>query len=183
VARSLPAIATEVPGNFITSALWASQVTATMQWMMGNATNGVPRFKGYAATTQPLASATTDTAINLDTEQWDSDGGHSTTTNPSRYTVQVAGQYHVVVVGSFPTNATGDRKLGVNVNGAAAMGSVTQQAAPSAHSWSGCVAVDLSLNVGDYVEMTMWQTSGVSLAPNASTSFGPCMSLTWYSTP
>jgi hypothetical protein len=182
VARTVPVSLTEAPGNFITAALWTAQVKATMDYLMGSATNGVPRFKGWQSSAQSIATGTTDTAITLDSEDYDSDNGHSTVTNSSRYTVQVAGTYRVITVGGFTTNSSGNRKLGINVNGANVRGASIQQAAMASNSWIGAVSTEVALSVGDYVEMAMWHTSTTTpLTTSVGVGFGPAMSVCWIS--
>jgi hypothetical protein len=182
VARTVPVVANEVPGNFITSALWTAQVSATMNFLMGSGSNGVPRFKGWQSSAQSIATGATDTPITLDTEDYDSDNGHSTVTNSSRYTVQVAGTYRVIAVGGFTTNSVGNRKLGINVNGTNARGASIQQPALASNSWVGAVSTELALSVGDYIEMVMWHTSTTTpLTTAIGVGFGPAMSVCWIS--
>jgi hypothetical protein len=181
VARTVPISATEAPGSYLTGALWTAQVKATMDYLMGSGTNGVPRFKGWASTAQTLTTGATDTPITLDTEDWDSDNGHSTTVNTSRYTIQVAGTYRIVAIGGFSTNATGNRKLGININGANARAGSIQQAGMASNSWNSCVVTELACVVGDYIEIVMWQTSGGNLATAASAGFGPALMVCWIS--
>lgn len=180
--RTVPVSVTESPGNYLTGALWTAQVKATMDFLLGSGTNGVPRFKGWASTSQSIATGATDTPITLDSEDWDSDNGHSTVTNTSRYTIQVAGTYRVIAVGGFTSNSNGNRKLGINVNGANVRGSSTQQVNAGTNSWIGACSVELALNVGDYVEMVMWHTSTTTpLGTAQSVGFGPAMSVCWIS--
>jgi hypothetical protein len=183
VPRTVPVPVVESPGNYLTGALWTAQIKATMDYLMGSGTNGVPRFKGYASTGQSIAStSSSDTAVTLDTEDYDSDNGHSTTTNSSRYTVQVAGIYLVMATASFPTNATGNRKLGINVNGTNVRGGVFQGPSMASNSWSACVCVEQAFVVGDYIEMVVWQTSGAPLSLNAGGGgFGPTLMCHWIS--
>lgn len=183
MARTVPVSLTEAPGNYITAALWTAQVKATMDFLMGSGTNGVPRFKGYASTGQSIATGSgADTAVTLDTESYDSDNGHSTVTNASRYTIQVAGTYLIMATASFPTSATGNRKLGLNVNGANMNGGVFTGPAMAGNSWSACVCVEQALTVGDYVEMVVWQTSGGPLTLNSGGGgFGPTLMCHWIS--
>ncbi|MDI5965712.1 hypothetical protein [Streptantibioticus silvisoli] len=184
MGRTAPLAATEAPGNYITSALWNAQVQATLQWMFGTGSNGVPRFKGYATVAQSVATGTTNVSILLDSEVYDSDGGHSTTTQTSRYTVQVAGTYLIHALGGFVSNTTGTRELGIMVNGVSIIGSTTQAGPPSTgNSWVGSMLTATQLNVGDYVEMQMWQSSGSTLATatTATTAFGPMLALQWIS--
>lgn len=181
MARTVPVPVAEVPGNYITSALWTAQVTATMNFLMGSGTNGVPRFKGYASSAQTLATGTTDIALTLDTEDYDSDNGHSTTTNTSRYTVQVPGTYVIMGTAALAVSATGNRKLGINVNGVNARGGVAQGPGFATNSWCACVATTQALNAGDYIELVAWQTSGGNLATSATSGFGPTLMCQWIS--
>lgn len=179
MARSTPAIANVVPGTYETAALWTAQVSATMQWVFGTGSNGVPRFKGYQTSTQSLATGQTDNPITLDTESYDSEGGHSTTTNPSRYVCQVPGLYRITVTGSMAPNGTGARKVGINVNGVSLTGAGVQQVPPASNTWQGAVSTEAFLNAGDYVELVIWQTSGGALSTNAGNSTTPTMCLWW----
>lgn len=181
MARTVPVSVTEVPGNYITAALWTSQVKATMDYLMGSGANGVPRFKGYASTAQTLTTGSGDVAITLDTEDYDSDNGHSTTVNTSRYTIQVAGTYLLLGTLAFATNATGNRKAGININGVNARGGTVQGPGFAGNSWCACVGVSQALNVGDYVELVGWQTSGGNLATSATGGFGPTLICQWIS--
>lgn len=182
MARTVPVPVTEVPGNFITSALWTAQVAATMNWTMGSGSNGPPRFKGYATSAQTITSGSgSDTPISLDTEAYDSDNGHSTTTNTSRYVIQVAGTYLILATGAFDINATGNRKVGINVNGANALGGAFTGPSMSSNSWVASVGVYQALNVGDYVELVMWQTSGANLVTKFGGAFGPALMCHWIS--
>ncbi|MEV7034642.1 hypothetical protein AB0N99_30975 [Streptomyces sp. NPDC093272] len=179
--RTVPVPVTEVPGNFITSALWTAQVTALMNFLTGSSSNGVPRFKGYASSSQTLTTGTVDTPLTLDTEDYDSDNGHSTTVNTSRYTVQVAGTYVIMGTAAIATSATGNRKLGININGSNARGGVAQGAGLSTNSWCACVSTVQALNVGDYIELVAWQSSGGNLTTSATAGFGPVLMCQWIS--
>lgn len=181
MTRTVPISASEAPGNFLTGALWTAQVKAAMDFLMGSGTNGVPRFKGYASTAQSLATGTTDTPITLDTEDYDSDNGHSTSTNTSRYTIQVAGTYAIAATLAIATNATGNRKAGININGANARGGAVQAPGFASNSWCTAVYTEQPLSVGDYVELVGWQTSGGALSTSATTGFGPTLMCHWLS--
>lgn len=177
--RTAPIPVTEVPGNYQTSALWNAQVRAMADWAFGT---GVPRFKGYATTTQSIPNGTTSVAVALDSEVYDSDGGHSTVSNTSRYTVQVAGVYAVFGTLCYGTNSTGARSLSIWVNGNFINGDTIQGTPPSGASWTGNIAVLTgSLAVGDYIELATWQTSGAAFGTNVNTQFGPMLSCYWIS--
>lgn len=177
MARTLPTIATEVPGGFVLSSLWNAQVGATMQWFFGSgANNGVPRFFGTASTGQAFASTQSFSSINIDSQVYDSEGGHSTTTNPSRYTVQVPGMYRLVGQSSFGINSSGARAVAVAVNGSQVQ--QIQAAPPPANTWAAQVSTERYLNVGDYVEVRTWQNSGSALTTGSS-GLAPSLSVWW----
>ncbi|MFD0393322.1 hypothetical protein ACFQ3Z_15940 [Streptomyces nogalater] len=134
MARTVPVIAAEAPGTYLTGALWNASVKAMGDWLMGSAGNGAPRFRAHQSTAQSLADNTW-TSLTLDTEDYDSDNGHSTTTNSSRYTVQVAGTYLVIGSVGLVANATGARAVRLTQNGGAINGTfVKTPASPAGHS-------------------------------------------------
>jgi hypothetical protein len=181
VARTVPVIASESPGNFLTGALWNANVKAMGDWLMGSASNGVPRFRGYQATAQAIANNTWVSAT-LDTELYDSDNGHSTTVNASRYTVQVAGTYNVIGSMGLVANATGNRGVRLTVNGTPVVGTFVKTAAPDATGSAGLVtAASPVCAVGDYIEVQVHQTSGGTLNTNAVSDVACSMTATWIS--
>lgn len=181
MARTVPVIASESPGNFLTGALWNAAVKAMGDWLMGSSGNGVPRFRGYQATSQSLADNTW-TSLTMDTEVYDSDNGHSTTTNSSRYTVQVAGTYLITGSSAFTANATGNRAIRITVNGSPITGSFAKTlAATSGHSSGIIGAAQAVCIVGDYIEVQGLQTSGAALSTSTGSDVAPSMGVQWIS--
>ncbi|MFG3287251.1 hypothetical protein ACGF3G_00305 [Streptomyces sp. NPDC048179] len=181
MARSVPVIASESPGNFLTGALWNANVKAMGDFLMGSASNGVPRFRGYQSTVQSVANNTW-TVLTIDTEVYDSDNGHSTTTNTSRYTVQVAGTYLVTGSASFAANATGNRGVRITVNGAAVTGSFVKTGSPDSSGSSGLATVAQAVcNAGDYIEVQGNQNSGAALNTSAAGDVAVSLSVQWIS--
>lgn len=119
-------------------------------------------FRKTAA--QPVSNAIW-TAISWDIEDLDSDGGHSNVTNNTRYTSQTAGWYLVQTTLCWASNATGYRKARFRVNG----DNVLVYSENTILSSGSGFTADLStqahiyLNVGDYVEVMGWQSSGGTL--------------------
>lgn len=179
-ARTVPVSVTETPGSYITSAWQNAQVKALTDW-----STGVPVFLAYQQTAQTVITSTF-TAATLDTEIFDTDGGHSTTTNTSRYTVQVAGKYRFEAAGVFTGNATGIRAVKLVVNGAAS-GVITSErvvAAINGFDTPVTTSATIQLAVGDYVEAQIYQSSGGNLAThtNASFEYVTYMGAWWIST-
>lgn len=179
--RTVPASLTEVPGNFITGAWQNAQVKALNDFLAGSAANGVPRFRGYAATTQSIANNTW-TSLNIDTEVYDSDNGHSTVTNNSRYTVQVAGTYLVTGSVGYAANATANRAIRFAVNGTAIAGSFVKCAPADTSGSTGLVTVaQVVCIVGDYIEVMANQNSGAALLTAAAGDVAPSLAVQWIS--
>lgn len=179
--RTVPVFPTEIPGNFITSALFGSTVGALGAWSTGSGTNGPPRFQGYSTSSQAIANGVNFISCTLDTEIFDSDGGHSTVTNTSRYTVQVAGTYLLVASVGYPINSTGNRAVRVGINGSGAQGGQSVTSAFATNSWYGIATTAAPLNVGDFVECQTWQNSGGSLSTNGGVAIGPTLTCLWVS--
>jgi hypothetical protein len=157
---AIPVLASEVPGNFFTSALWNANVYNGLTFAQQP-----PNFVGTQSVAQSLPNATW-TAISLDTSQTDPYGGHSNVTNSSRYTCQtgVPGWYTVCGVVAHSINSTGFRTARIQVNGAAVVGAETYGPNDgSAESIIVTATRDIFLNVGDYVEVAGYQNSGGAL--------------------
>jgi hypothetical protein len=177
VTLAPPVSYTAVTGNFLTAALWNAQVRDASAFFAAP-----PAFRAYSTVTQSLTDNTW-TSLNLDTEQFDNYGGHSTSTNTSRYTCQLAGIYLVTGVATFASNGTGNRAVRLAVNGTAYPGSFVKAPAPVTTASGGQITTALvSLAVGDYVEVMGNQNSGTALATSFSgPDVYPSLSVLWVS--
>lgn len=180
-----PQFAQVVPGQFITSALWNAQVVAAGNFLLGSGTDGPPRFKGYGTAAQTFAHGTSFISALLDTEVYDSVGGHSGTTNTSRYTVQVPGTYLLVGrvgFGGDGTGAASSRAGRIAVNGGTlpdGSGAIEVPAdTVSTNSWGVTLSGIATLTAGDYVEIQAWQSSTVNLTTTAGSM---SLSVQWIS--
>jgi hypothetical protein len=155
----IPIPAQEIPGNLVTGALWNANVFNGLTYMLNP-----PIFVGYQNTSQSIGQ-TVWTPISIDTTTVDSYGGHSNTTNNSRYTAQVAGWYTVCgVYGTGTGSSTGFRAARIQVNGSPIVaGAVYMLANGSVETGVVTPTKDVYLNAGDYVEVAAWQNSGASL--------------------
>lgn len=118
------------------------------------------------------------TAVNLDTEDDDTHGGHSTVTLTSRYTATVAGDYRVQGRGSFASNATGSRGVRIAKGGTAVPGSGNYKQTNAVNSWADIGSCDVHLAVGEYVEVHVSQDSGGALNTAATAGdVAPSMSV------
>lgn len=138
-----------------------------------------PIFTGYQSAAQSIANATF-VSLGFDTNEVDTYSGHSTVTNNTRYTAQVAGWYEVTGMICFTTNNAGERRGQFMKNGSAIIAS-QPVGVSTAVSSSGLVmpARKVSLIVGDYVEMQAWQNSGGALNTGAGGTTCCFMSIHW----
>ena len=125
--------------------------------------------------TMNISNATT-TARTFDTETFDTDGFHSTSSNTSRITIPSGkgGYYLFTATGQFSDNTptTGRRVISIRKNGTTVI--------TNAELWPGGttgIYVGASLSaiingaVGDYFEMTYLQTNGGTLSTAGTENF------------
>ncbi len=113
-------------------------------------------------TTQSLANST-ETAITYNTEEFDTDGFHSTSTNTSRFTIPSgkAGKYFVMATAST-ANAGGIRQISILKNGTTPVNRLLITAVSGFETQLNTSCV-VNLAVGDYVECAIFQNSGGSI--------------------
>lgn len=131
-----------------------------------------PLFVASQTTLQSLANATfVGNAIKWDTVTTDSYTGWATGSN-TRYTAQVAGWYSVRGHITFVPNATGIRAVIVGLNGTNIAVSQNESSAVGAGG-PPSVPVDhvLQMVVGDYIEVSAYQSSGAALNTQATYSW------------
>lgn len=134
----------------------------------------------YQNVGQVIGTGTGDTTLTFDSTLVDTYGGHSNTINNSRYTSQVAGWYRANGYCSFGINGTGYRSVGIKKNGTFIQSSV-MQGVPSSAGW-GTFATPTTyvfLNVGDYLEVIVSQTSGGNLTNVVGAPTGPSLTISW----
>lgn len=101
-------------------------------------------------------------ALTLDSERFDNDNIHSTSSNTSRLTCQTAGVYLITGTARFEANATGIRFVGIRLNGSTFI-AASRQGAVSGAVTNMSVSTIYALSVSDYVELVVSQTSGSNL--------------------
>lgn len=102
------------------------------------------------------------TAISFDTETWDSGGMHSGAA-PTRVTFPSAGKYVVIGQCGFAANATGRRIVDVRMNGSSFLSRGETDPSSAAQTWAQVMAI-VNAAAADYIELTAWQNSGVTLS-------------------
>lgn len=118
----------------------------------------------FRQTVSQNIAASTATALTFTTEDFDTDNGHDTGSNTSRYTCQTAGKYEFYGAFSFAGDTTGQRyglwyKNGAAINGGAVRGPGSANATMIAMR---TLIIDLA--VSDYVELYVSQNTVGALA-------------------
>lgn len=130
---------------------------------------GLDRCWVYNSANISVATSGTPQALTFNSEQYDSNGMHSTVSNTSRITIQKDGYYNFYGHAAWAGNATGYRELKVVKNGTTDIWIVRQDGqGASTVVHQGIAVPPFSSTTGDYYELYATQTSGGAL--NALTS-------------
>jgi hypothetical protein len=134
----------------------------------GASFKGVSLYKSGG--TQSLSNNTA-TAITYDSETFDTDAFHSTSTNTSRITIPagLGGYYHVLVRCAWNLNATGVRFVWIYKNGSELVKVDELAGNNTVYVFTQGSAI-LNLAANDYIEMYGSQTSGGALSAFARDS-------------
>lgn len=109
------------------------------------------------------------TALLYDTEDIDSDNGHSTVSNTSRYTSQTAGWYEIEGGWTLVAGTATGRRLSIwAINGTQINGGQSTMVAGTSATGFG-LGRTVFLNVGDYVELQALQDNGGSISTGSAT--------------
>lgn len=161
---------TWVAGETVTAAIMNTHVRDNLAYLAAPAL-----FVGVQLSAQAIPN-TGLTAITLDSEVIDTDGGHSTVTNTSRYAVPFAGYYDVDAVILYSANTTGQRRAAVYVNGSEVIEANFAAVTTGGATTSATVATIVGpLSIGDYIEIYGFQTGASSLNTFTSGSLGSRM--------
>lgn len=173
----VPTLATEVPGNFLTAALWLANIVNAITFALNP-----PDFEGTQGVTQTVTTGLW-TSLTIDTESVDTYGGHSTTTNTSRYIGQVPGYYQACGVAAFAANATGGRGAALALNGTRVTGGATLAQAVATATIPSAMSTpvrEVFLNgTTDYIEVQGFQSSGGNLATIAGADIASSLHVRW----
>lgn len=125
----------------------------------------------YNSANISIANAT-NTALTFDTERYDTDALHSTTTNTNRLTAPAAGKYLITGHVEWGASATGQRYINVRFNGTTV---IAQQHVINLNNtvFSQSIATIYSLAANDFVELVVFQDSGGALNVQANSALSP----------
>jgi len=114
----------------------------------------------------------TDTIVNWDTEEFDTDSFHSTVTDTSRLTVPVgkAGKYVFGCNATFDANGTGLRNIAVRLNGSTIIATNTAWNTSASGNAGATIIRAYVFAENDYIELRAFQSSGGTLSLLGGTS-------------
>lgn len=149
--------------------------------------NAAHYLDGTGAYTTPVATAATScrlrnsatqsitnstfTALNFDTEDWDTGSMHSGA-NPSRIIFPTSGKYMLVGQTGFASSAIGRRVLDIWTNGFNIVGRAETDPNQAFQAFVSVSAI-VNVNATDYAELYAWQNSGGTIATVQGASFSP----------
>ena len=132
------------------------------EWGAASAAATFVGASAYNNANQSISNATW-TVLNFNSENFDTDAFHSTSTNTSRMTIPSGkgGKYMVTMKGHFQGNSAGDRYVALVKNGSS-VGAWRLSAVSGASIGFG-QSVVMDLVATDYLQVEVYQDSGVSL--------------------
>lgn len=174
---STAAVTTPVTGDVI----WDRSAKLWKEWTGSAwAAFAVPYAQLRQTALQNVPNATF-TPILFNTEDFDNVGGHSTSSNTSRYTC-VAGFEGVYEFGgqaSFGTGGTGSRTTLWTKNGVVLPASQGPGYDPGDTGFALARPIMVRLVAGDYVELNGYQSNGATLATSIVGEFQSSMTVKW----
>jgi len=123
----------------------------------------------YDAGNQTISN-TTDTAVAFDSERWDTDTIHDTSTNNSKLTCNTAGKYLISGNIQWDGNSTGTRIVFIKLNGATVIAKSSTNITDASNFQMQCTTI-YDLAVTNYVELFVRQSSGDDLAIELNANF------------
>lgn len=172
---TVPSPPTIQVGGAWTSAIWNVNIRDGLNFL-----TGPPLCITRASAIQSI-SASVWTSLLFDVNEKDTDNGHSTVSNTSRYTSATPGWYDVVGTATTVTNGTGGRGVRLAKNGSPVPGRGEMSSASSVElSAVQCTGM-VFLAANDYVEVQTWQSSGGPLNTAVFSDLTSYMHLRWVS--
>jgi len=137
----------------------------------GSQTITMPSVRVYKSTVGQSVPSGAWTAISFDAIRWDKGAPvvHWSASNPTRLTCQVAGMYAVMGMVNFPAVAAGaSRYAAMNVNGGGnanwmGLGGLGGIPFTASNGPSATFTAIVQLNVGDYIELIVFQDTGSAM--------------------
>ena len=165
--------------NDAATSTWAGNVADDLKFL-----KNADRTRVYKSAAQTVATSAWE-HLSFDSEDYDTNGLHSTSSNTQRLTAAVDGWYVACVQVSFAANATGRRDIQIRKNDSSTdasagtrWGRVTLPTVAAGDSSIIQCHAYLYLSTNDYVKACAWQNSGGGLDVESG-SGTTWFSMTW----
>lgn len=123
------------------------------------------------------------TYLTFNSERYDTDSFHSTSTNTDRLTIPVAGVYRVTAHVRFASNATGSRALRLEVNGSTLIALENSPAVAVGYGQTErTISTEYKFAANDYIRISAYQDSGSTINVEAGGNFSPEFFISWVGT-
>lgn len=143
---------------------------ALMKW--GTAGGGISSGARLTHSVGQGVANTTWTALTFDTEIFDDNTFHDGA-NPTRLTAPLVGRYLVGGTVEWSASSAGNgRIIGLWKNGATLI-AIHKNNPPAGGKMTQTIAAYIDMAAGDYLELQVFQDSGVSLTISAASAFSP----------
>lgn len=174
---TVPVTRTFVAGEVVLASYFNTNINGPIGFLLA------PPILEIRQTTLMTVTTSTWTAATFTTEDVDSSGMHSTSSNTDRCTAVYPGWYQFSGGSGWAANSTGARGTYWDVNAAALNGSQTLEPPLTTGNTSiyPSRTKQIFLNVSDYARLMIWQSSGGNLNTAVSTTEQPHISGRWVS--
>ena len=135
-----------------------------------------PAVRVYRTADNGISDSTT-TALTFTHVDYDTDSMFSAT--DTKVNIKTAGIYSLYGNVRWESNTTGRRIIAIRKNGSTNLGLVELGPQTSGHILTMQIVAQQSLAAGDYVELTVFQTSGGTLDVDAVSAYSPIFALHW----
>lgn len=171
-AYASPAATHDPTTGQVIPAAWGDAVNAAVDYQ------GINRPHCRLASGNQTITTATRTAVLFTTERLDVGALHSTSSNTSRITIVDAGFYGLSCSDEWVGNATGYRNIEWRLNGASLL-AVNCLPTVTVNTVQQSVTTFYYLAAGDYVEVTVYQTSGGNLVLAGNGPYSPEAEAIW----
>lgn len=172
MAKTYSTVPDKTAGDVFTEAMWDDYIKTNVNNLIVP-----PACRIYNSANLSIATATF-TTLTFDSERYDTDTMHSTSSNTGRITFGTAGIYSIGCLVYWALNTTGIRTLRCMLNGSTALGYVEWTAGAGTGGGMN-LAMDYAFAANDYIEFSVYQTSGGNLNVSAGGNYSPEAWATW----
>lgn len=138
----------------------------------GGGGSSLPAVRAYNNASISISNNVT-TVLTFNSERWDTNAMHSTSSNTSRLTCVTAGKYVATVCVSFAANATGIRDVLIRLNATTDIAQILLPNAGGTFPTIIEVTATVDMAVNDYLEAYVYQNSGGNLNVLNAADYSP----------